>query len=157
MFQSILVPIDGSQHAKTALSVACRLLSQPQGTLWLVHVPEPLVYETTLVWDIGPVTLETSQEEWERIGQRVLARAAETARAEGVSRIETDIVQGEPTRAILGEARRRGAEAIVMGSRGLSDLSGIVVGSVSHKVAHTADCAVITVRSAHAEADRDQD
>ncbi len=76
----------------------------------------------------------------------MISRAAEAAREQGATKIETVIAQGDPARAILSESRKRGVDAIVMGSRGLSDLKGFVVGSVSHKVAHTAECTVITVR-----------
>jgi len=75
----------------------------------------------------------------------VIERATEAAREQGATRVETMIGQGDPARTILSEARRRGVDAIVMGSRGLSDLKGFVVGSVSHKVAHAAECSVITV------------
>jgi len=39
-----------------------------------------------------------------------------------------------------------GADVIVMGRRGLSDFTGFFLGSISHKVAHSADCTVVTVK-----------
>jgi len=147
MFKSILVPVDGSEHAKKALSVACQLARQEEGcTLHLVHIPEELAHETTLVWGIGAIAIEASREERQEAGKQVMDRAAEAAREQGATNIETVIGQGDPARTILSEARRRGVDAIVMGSRGLSNLQGFVVGSVSHKVAHAADCTVITGR-----------
>ncbi|WP_416140089.1 universal stress protein [Halomonas sp. HK25] len=147
MFTSILVPVDGSEHAQKALSVACQLVRQEDGcTLHLVHIPEELAHETTLVWGIGAIAIEASREEREDAGKQVISRAAEAAREQGATNVETVIGQGDPARTILSEARKRGIDAIVMGSRGLSDLQGIVVGSVSHKVAHAAECTVITVR-----------
>ena len=50
------------------------------------------------------------------------------------------------TDAILDCAKDRNADLIVMGTRGLSDLKGRFVGSVSHKLSHLADCTFITVR-----------
>ena len=99
-----------------------------------------------LVWGIGAIAIETSNQERENISKQVVEKAAEAARAKGISQVETFIAQGDPARTIVNEAKRRGVEAIVMGSRGLSDLRGLVVGSVSHKVSHIADCTVITVR-----------
>lgn len=145
MYDSILVPVDGSEHAEKALAVACRLLDR-DGTLYLFHVPEPLDNEALLVWGIGAVPLGASLEERERVGQQVLDRAAEAAREQGATRVESRLGKGEATaRAILGEAEERGVEAIVMGSRGVGDFRGLVMGSVSHKVAHAADGTVITV------------
>lgn len=146
MYTSILVPVDGSEHAQKALAVACQLARQDGSTLHLLHIPEELSHETTLVWGIGAIAIEASREEREEAGKQVISRAAEAARKQGATSIETVIAQGDPARAILTESRKRGVDAIVMGSRGLSDLKGFVVGSVSHKVAHTAECTVITVR-----------
>lgn len=146
MFKSILVPVDGSEGAKKALDVACQLATQADATLHVLHIPEELSHETTLVWGIGAIAIEASRQEREDIGKQVVDKAAEAARAKGVTQVETVIGQGDPARTIVSEARRRGVEAIVMGSRGLSDLRGLVVGSVSHKVSHVAECTVITVR-----------
>ncbi|MDY7116953.1 universal stress protein [Halomonas sp. SSL-5] len=146
MYTSILVPVDGSEHAQKALAVACQLARQDGSILHLLHIPEELSHETTLVWGIGAIAIEASREEREDAGRQVISRAAEAAREQGATQVETVIAQGDPARAILSESRKRGVDAIVMGSRGLSDLKGFVVGSVSHKVAHTAECTVITVR-----------
>ena len=43
-------------------------------------------------------------------------------------------------------ARGRKVDAIVMGSRGLGDLESLLLGSVSHKVAHAAPCSCVIVR-----------
>ncbi len=147
MFKTILVPVDGSEHAQKALSVACQLARQEETcTLHLVHIPEELAHETTLVWGIGAIAVEASREEREEAGKQVITRAEKAAREQGATNVETVIARGDPARAILSEAGKRSVDAIVMGSRGLSDLQGFVVGSVSHKVSHAAECSVITVR-----------
>lgn len=61
------------------------------------------------------------------------------------SRRALDLAWGSAARTIVDEAGRLGADAIVMGSRGPSDLAGLVLGRVSHRVLHTAACRVITV------------
>ena len=53
---------------------------------------------------------------------------------------------GDPAAAILEVAKGRKADLIVMGSRGLGDLQGLLLGSVSHKVGHLADRTCITVK-----------
>jgi nucleotide-binding universal stress UspA family protein len=146
MFNTILVPVDGSENAKKALSVACLLANQADATLHILHIPEELSHETTLVWGIGAIAVEASRQERDDIGQQVVEKAAQAARDKGVTKIETAIGRGDPARTIVSEAKTRGVEAIIMGSRGLSDLRGLVVGSVSHKVSHAAECTVITVR-----------
>ena len=146
MFNTILVPVDGSEGAKKALSVACLLANQADATIHILHIPEELSHETTLVWGIGAIAIEASRQERDDIGQQVVDKAAQEARDKGVNKVETAIGRGDPARTIISEAKKRGIDAIVMGSRGLSDLRGLVVGSVSHKVSHAAECSVITVR-----------
>ena len=47
---------------------------------------------------------------------------------------------------ILDEADERGVDTIVVGSRRLSDIGGLMMGSVSHKVIHLSGCTCIVVR-----------
>ncbi|MEE8536041.1 MAG: universal stress protein, partial [Kiloniellales bacterium] len=64
----------------------------------------------------------------------------------GVEKIQRTLEDGDPAKAILDCAKRVEANLIVMGSRGLNDLKGLLVGSVSHKVSHLAECTCVTVR-----------
>jgi len=56
------------------------------------------------------------------------------------------IEDGDPAKRIIECAEKENADTIVMGARGLSDIEGLLLGSVSHKIAHLASCTVITVR-----------
>lgn len=145
MFSRILVPIDGSEHAKQALSVACELLDNSGSTLYLLHVPEALTYATTLVWGVGAINSESTLAEREKAGEQLLQQAALSAREEGAIQVEEILQQGDPVRVILDIAKTFGVDAIVMGSRGLSEFGSVVIGSVSHKVTHAAKCRVISV------------
>ena len=145
MYTRILVPLDGSEHAKQALSVACKLLNENASTLYLLHVPEALSYTTTLVWGIGAVNAEASLAEREKAGEQLLQQAAISAREQGAQNVQEIVTQGDPVRMILDTAKNVDVDAVVMGSRGLSDLGSVVIGSVSHKVSHSAKCCVITV------------
>ncbi|WP_458527098.1 universal stress protein [Onishia taeanensis] len=145
MFTSVMVPVDGSEHARKALEVACRLIKDSDASLHILHIPEALAHETTLIWGIGAVSLETTPTVLEKYGRDLIDRASREATALGVKHIDTTLAQGEPSRTILEQAKRLGVDAIVMGSRGLGDFSSLVIGGVSHKVSHAADCTVITV------------
>ena len=147
MFQSILVPLDGSEHSQMALHVACKLISKTGGQITLVHVPEPLEHEPMMVWGLGAVPMGANQEEREKVGQALLDKAVEDAKSQGLEQnsITTKLVQGAPQQVILAAAKEHHVDAIIMGSRGLSDLKGLVVGSIAHRVSHAADCRVITV------------
>jgi nucleotide-binding universal stress UspA family protein len=56
------------------------------------------------------------------------------------------IEDGDPVKEILRQAEEDSANLIVMGSRGLGDLQGLLMGSVSHKVNHLAKQTCITVK-----------
>lgn len=145
MFTSILVPLDGSEYSRLALSVACRLVPPEGGQIYLLHVPEPLPGEPLLIWGLAAIPSGATQEERDQAGQKLLDRAIDAARADGVDAITPMLVHGDPRLVILSAAKEKGVEAIVMGSRGLSDIKGLMVGSIAHKVSHSADCHVITV------------
>lgn len=146
MYKSLLVAVDGSEHGKKALTLACHLARQDHAKLHILHVPEVLAQESTLIWGIGAVAIEDSRSKLEAIGKKVIEQAEAEARAQGATQIETHLAQGEPARAIIHQAETLGVEVIVLGCRGLGDLAGLVMGSVSHKVTHGAKCGVITVR-----------
>jgi nucleotide-binding universal stress UspA family protein len=80
------------------------------------------------------------------VGERLLHDAATRAREQGVANVRTAVRSGDPASAILEVAKAEQADMIVMGRRGLGDLRGLLLGSVSHKVAHLAECACLTVR-----------
>ena len=58
----------------------------------------------------------------------------------------TQVVDGDPASNIIAAAGHEKAELVVMGRRGLGNVAGLVMGSVSHKVAHLAECACLTVK-----------
>lgn len=80
------------------------------------------------------------------LGEELLKMAKQDAMSAGITDVETILINGEPVEQILNTASKSGANLIVIGSRGLSDLKGLWLGSVSHKVAHLSPVNVITVR-----------
>lgn len=80
------------------------------------------------------------------LGERLVQDAASRAGQQAVANVRTLLPEGDPARAILAAAQDEAVDLIVMGRRGLGDLTGLLLGSVSHKVAHLADCACLTVK-----------
>jgi nucleotide-binding universal stress UspA family protein len=68
------------------------------------------------------------------------------ARQRKVPSVRTVLRQGDPATAILNIASEEQADLIVMGRRGLGDLAGLLLGSVSHNVTQLAECACLTVK-----------
>lgn len=145
MFKTILVPIDGSEYARNALEVACQLADGPNSQLLLLHIPEELAHEPMLVWGVIAVPADAAMARREEVGREILARAEQEAARLNAPATSTIMTHGAPERVILDTASDRNVDAIIMGSRGLGDLTSLVFGSVSHKVSHGAHCRVITV------------
>jgi nucleotide-binding universal stress UspA family protein len=73
-------------------------------------------------------------------------RAVAVASKAGVKKISSVIIEGDPAEAILDLAAKNKADMIIMGSRGLSDFKGLLLGSISHKVSAQAECSCVTVK-----------
>lgn len=146
MIDSILVPVDGSEGSRKALDIGCALAERFDADLSLLHVVQPSASERTLVLGGAAITIHCSADELQDIGDRVLDAASRRARSRGVSPRRAVRLNGDPAQQIIEFAANHGMDAIVMGSRGLGDLGGLLLGSVSHKVSHLAKCTCMTVR-----------
>jgi nucleotide-binding universal stress UspA family protein len=94
----------------------------------------------------GFVTIPAPRELVHVIGQQIVERAESAAKKAGVKKIKTIIADGDPADVILKCAEKEKAGMIILGSRGLSDLKGFFLGSVSHKVSAHAECSCVTVK-----------
>ena len=146
MFKKILVPVDGSKHSKKALELACELGRKQGSSLHVLHITQPPTGKRHLVLGAAAVTVDDDSKELKQAGKRVVSSAEDFARGEGLEKVAVSVVGGDPAERIIDYAKKRKVDMIVMGSRGLSDLSGLLMGSVSHKVSHLAPCTCVTVR-----------
>ncbi len=150
MVETILVPTDGSVHAEKAVAFAADIALKYGAAIILLHVlSDPgsgrVPGEMRALARLEHVRI--TERDIRQAGANEVLRHADTeARSHGATRIEQVIEEGDPTRRILALAKAREADLIVMGSRGLGDLQGLLLGSVSHKVGHLAKCTCITVR-----------
>lgn len=80
------------------------------------------------------------------VGDTIIDKSVGIAQEHGATKIDCVIMEGDPADAILTYAKGQNADLIVLGTRGLSNLKGLFVGSVSHKVSQLAECSCIMVR-----------
>ena len=149
MFKNILVALDGSKHAKRAAIVATDLAQRYKSRLQFVTVtkkpPGRISDELRHYMEIEQLT-GTPDELVSDAVKKILAEAEQYARKKGVKPVRTVARSGPVAQTIIDLASRRKADLIVMGSRGLGEVEGLLLGSVSHKVVSLADCNVIVVR-----------
>ena len=137
----MLVPVDGSEQSCEAAKWAAKWAAEVGGSITLLHVhvvPGPEVMAMA----------HLSREKIEEIETRHAGPSFQKARdTVGDTAIEDTLIAiGDAGEEITGIARSKGFDHIVMGSRGLSDIKGLLMGSVSHKVSNLADCSCITVK-----------
>lgn len=148
MVTHILAAVDGSTHADRALAFAADLAVKYGADLTILNV---VSYASTVPLALGAYAeLEglyaESRSVLQDAGAKIVESAAEQARRLGVENAKTVVELGSPAQAICDAANANGIDVIVMGRRGLSDFTGFFLGSISHKVAHSADCTVVTVK-----------
>jgi nucleotide-binding universal stress UspA family protein len=138
-FERIIVAIDGSPHSDHAVSHAKTMAEKFGSTLFLVHA---FPHTSDL---IGYEEYEKLVTRRELAGQALLDRARAKL-GESIPHVQEELLEGPPAEAILTVAEQRRADLIVMGTRGLGDLKGLLLGSVSHKVLQSAHCPILAVR-----------
>jgi len=148
MVSHVLVAVDGSDHSDRAVDFAADFAVKYGADLTVLNV---VSYASTVPLSLGAYAeLEGLYAETRSIledaGREIVAAAAKRARGMGMENVTTLVEFGSPARTICDTAGKIGADVVVMGRRGLGDLSGLLLGSVSHRVAHSADFTVITVK-----------
>jgi len=132
----VLVPVDGSESAWSALEYAVE--HHPDGELTVLYVVDPMR---------GDYYGAEEHSSPVRRSEELLAEAQERlAGAPDGLDVETASVTGRPTDAILDYAQTHDMDQIVMGSRGRSGLSRLLLGSVAETVVRRAASPVTIVR-----------
>ena len=143
----ILLCFDGSENAIRATQYVTQLvqsLNDPE--ICVVNVqPEPGVYgeNALLLWG----SIEEAEAAIRAAGQKLLEPAEQLLdRAMSHSSYSTYVRLGSPAETINDCAAELACDLIVLGSRGLGALAGILVGSVTSKILHLASVPVMVVR-----------
>lgn len=144
MFNEIVVAFDGSDHSEAAVRTASDLSKKYDANLHVVHVPE--LYDQGIALGASAVVIPVSEEALQESGQSMLERAGKIANDAGVQLASSEVRTAPAGDAIISFAEEKGASLIVSGRRGLGNLRGLLLGSVSQQVASSADCAVLTVK-----------
>ncbi|MDI9633942.1 MAG: universal stress protein [Methanolinea sp.] len=141
MFSNILVAVDGSNMGRRAFEIALE-----EARVWKAKVHVVYVVETGLFSSLPmDSTWEIMFSMLEKEGKETLERAREAAQKAGVH-AETHIRQGHAGSEILKTASEVGADLIVVGSHGKSEVDRLLLGSVSNFVVGNSRVAVLVVR-----------
>ncbi len=137
MYDTLLVPLDGSTFSERALPLAVTLAQRMQARIILLHVISAPVFP-------GGDTVEAERQTGEE-AQVYLAHLASTIAAEGLH-TETTLAYGQAAESILLEIKSAGADLVVMCSHGRSGLGRWIFGSVAEQVLAHSPVPVLLVR-----------
>jgi nucleotide-binding universal stress UspA family protein len=141
MFQHILLAIDGSDHSRETVPAAIEIAKRFDGDVFVLHVHEHEVGRA------GAYPMEAPED-----SSRLVSDVVKTLQDAGVTaqgKVQ-ESVAGHAPKHIVETAESQASDLIIMGSRGLSDLAGLLLGSVTHKVIQLAREPVLVVRAAKA-------
>lgn len=139
--EKFLVPVDGSECAVRAVMFASVVAKKFQAKVTLIHVVPSLVGMIA-----GPesfVNIDTRP--YEESGRRILEKAAKVLEFSDLT-VDRRLEHGQPVDTIVRVAKNEGYDMIIIGSRGLSPVKSLLLGSVSNGVSHHAKCPVLIVR-----------
>jgi nucleotide-binding universal stress UspA family protein len=145
-YRRIVVGTDGSATAAIAVEHAAALAAASGGELLIVTAFQP--DRAPEVADDVPDDLRWTITD-SAVAEEHVSKAAVTAAARGVAseRIHVISEPGDPADALVSVAEARGADVIVVGSKGMHSASRFLLGSVPNKVSHHAPCDVLIVRT----------
>jgi nucleotide-binding universal stress UspA family protein len=146
MFKNVIWATDGSEAADRAIGYAKALVDPAGGTLYVVHAEEHFYGGRSG----GYPVLADEEELKAKIRSQVV-----DLRASGLD-VSLEIVLGHPgqsAHAIAEFAREHRADVIVVGTRGLGPVHGLLVGSVTHRLLHTSPCPVFAVPASTVQPD----
>ena len=137
MFKHVLVALDESAYSRTALPTAVEVAKKFGADLFVLHVVEH---------DRGRAAVFSTESPAD--ATKLVADAVKAARQAGVAAKGEvfEVGAGHVAKGIVETAAAKEIDLIVMGSRGLSDVQGLLLGSVTHKVIQLAQVAVLVAR-----------
>jgi nucleotide-binding universal stress UspA family protein len=156
---NIVCAVDGSDYSRWSVEALKAFADRPPERLILLHTVEPRLPKSS--GSPNPARVARVIRALDERGLtllRQMAQAASVALGQGgtgaKTKIETALAHGRPAVSIVTQARRRRADLVILGSRGLSDIRGFLLGSVSRSVLTQAPCPVLIVKRPLSSLDR---
>ncbi len=147
MVSKLLIAVDGSAHSRMAVSLGSKIAAALHADVILLHVvwkekvPKAMVDFASTEQIRG-----TDIDRLMNAAQKYFDHEAEIARKAGVKNVSVQVERGPIARTIIATTKQTGADMIVLGSRGLGDMEGLLRGGVSHRVEILAKCPVLVVK-----------
>jgi nucleotide-binding universal stress UspA family protein len=146
MFHKILIPVDGSDKSLEALDVGADIALHFDAEVYLLSVFKHYSFmEASLSMVRGKTEPENLEDVLRQYSQKIVAKGKKRLEKKGVEKIRGFVKMGAAAKEILKFQKEHGIDLIVIGSQGQGDLTGYLLGGVSHKVTGLAKCPVMVV------------
>jgi len=147
MIKKILIAVDGSKHSLKCVEFGAQVAKGLNTDVLLYHVVKPYLLPESLRKFAKAEHMATIDADLLKKGaQYLLAGALDAARKAGLKNVEIETEEGPIARSIVARAKSFKADLIVIGSRGMGDVEGMLRGGVSHRVETLAKCPVLVVK-----------
>jgi nucleotide-binding universal stress UspA family protein len=136
MFKTIVLALDGSDGSRRAIPLAVELARRDDARIVIAHVEQDVAGKGG-----GPIaaTEDEIQAEIRKQAEELSAQGIETS-------VEMrNLMLGGPAHAIAEIGEEANADLIVVGTRGHSSVAGVLLGSVTQRLLHTARCPVLAI------------
>jgi len=145
MYERILVPVDGSDAALAALEHAVELQDKFNSELILLCVYRHYSLLEASMSMVRPESPENLEDIMRKYATGIVETAKKRAVELGSKKVRAFVKSGPPARTIVNFSKDKNANLIVLGSRGMGDVEGYLLGSVSHKVTSLSHCPTMVV------------
>lgn len=145
MYKKILVPLDGSSRSMAAAEQAIQIAAGFGAQVVFFHVAPDIARYVSNPGVHAAIDYNELKQEFASQGEAILEDARREFEDRGVI-ISKKQVWGHPSQEIIQEAEDGEYDLIIIGSRGLGEIKGFLMGSVSNRVARHAPCPVLLVR-----------
>jgi len=147
MLKNILVATDASPASNRAINFAADLAGKYGATLHLLYAVREMQLPPELkkMAEVEKIAGARS-DVLDFVGKQILSDAQSRAEKKGAGKVKSSLERGDPATAILRYGKRRKVDLIVIGTRGLGQVKGMLMGSVSRKVTNLSDISCLIIR-----------
>ena len=147
MLKNILVATDASPASNRAINLAADMAGKYGATLHLLYAVREMQLPPELkkMAEVEKIVGARS-DVLDFVGEKILGDAEIRATKKGANKVKSALEHGDPATVILRYAKRRKIDLIVLGTRGLGQVKGMLMGSVSRKVTNLSDISCLIIR-----------
>ncbi len=132
MYKKILVALDGSEYSERALEKAISIAKMFNSQIILLNVIK--TEELDVIKQYSESSYDLVKSYLEQTAEKLLTEAEDKAKKKGLEDVVKKILFGDPAEKIIDEANNENVDLIAIGTRGLTGVKRVVLGSTTQKV-----------------------